>query len=170
MESKKEKRYIPMEVTPETIRAYNLKAEDIEWTYIGKRKIRALMVEATEEQYLAYMRPLWKEEKREQRTREWEEKYNTGRFIALDKLYEATGYEPADPHDFLEDLYQQELMELLNQSLAMLEELDRIIITLFSENWTEAEIGKRVGLSQKAVNKRKKKILARLKQEIEKRM
>lgn len=170
MEKKETKRYIPMEVTPETIRAFGFKAEDIKWTRIGSRKARVVFVEATKEQYLAYMRPLWLEDKREERTKKWEETHETARLVSLDKLFEETEFEFADPHDFLENLDKQQVIQDLHQALGTLEELDRTIAILFSENWTEAAIGKKVGLSQKAVNKRKKKIFVLLRELLEKKI
>lgn len=62
--------FIPMEVTPETIRAFNLKSEEIVWQKIGNKPVRVIMIPATKEQYYEYMRPLWREDKKEQRQHE----------------------------------------------------------------------------------------------------
>ena len=56
--------YIPMEVTAETIKDFGIDPADVVWTKIGNRKKRVVMIAATEEQYKAYMRPLWREDKR----------------------------------------------------------------------------------------------------------
>ena len=61
------KYFIPMEVTPETIKAFDINAENVQWSRIGNKRVRAIMVPATEEQYYAYMRPLWRENKQNQR-------------------------------------------------------------------------------------------------------
>ena len=45
------KYFIPMEVTPETIKAFNINAEDVQWSRIGNKPTRVIMVPATEEQY-----------------------------------------------------------------------------------------------------------------------
>lgn len=166
MESKKY--YINLEVTPEFIQANGLNPKEIEWGYVGRRRTRVYKVQVTREQYLAYMDPVWNEEKREQRARAWQFEHETSRLVSLDKLFEDTEFEFADPHYFLEDLCKQQTIYELRHALEKLEELDRTIAILFSENWTEAEIGKKVGLSQKAVNKRKKKIFALLKELLEK--
>ena len=57
------KYFIPMEVTPEIIKAFNINGEEVQWTKIGNKSVRVIMVPATEEQYYAYMRPLWREGK-----------------------------------------------------------------------------------------------------------
>lgn len=48
------KYFIPMEVTPETIKAFDINAENVQWSRIGNKRVRAIMVPATEEQYYAY--------------------------------------------------------------------------------------------------------------------
>ncbi len=58
---------IPMVVTNETIRDFGIKQEDVTWRRIGNRKCRVVMVDATEEEYKAYMEPIWAEIKREDR-------------------------------------------------------------------------------------------------------
>ena len=50
------KYFIPMEVTPETIKAFSINAEDVQWSRIGNKPTRVIMVPATEEQYYEYMR------------------------------------------------------------------------------------------------------------------
>ena len=56
---------IPMVVTDEVIRDFGIKQEDVTWRRIGNRKCRVVMVDATEEEYRAYMAPIWAEIKRE---------------------------------------------------------------------------------------------------------
>lgn len=57
---------IPMEVTNETIKDFNIDPSKVVWTKIGNKKVRAYMVPCTEEQYYEYMRPLWREDKNAQ--------------------------------------------------------------------------------------------------------
>jgi len=65
---KQDKQYqIPMVVTNETIRDFGIKPEDVTWRRIGNRKCRVVMVDATEEEYKAYMEPIWTEIKCEDR-------------------------------------------------------------------------------------------------------
>lgn len=63
---KQDKQYqIPMVVSDEVIRDFGIKQEDVTWRRIGNRKCRVVMVDATEEEYKAYMAPIWAEIKRE---------------------------------------------------------------------------------------------------------
>lgn len=65
---KQDKQYqIPMVVTDEVIRDFGIQSEDVTWRRIGNRKCRVVMVDATEEEYRAYMAPIWAEIKREDR-------------------------------------------------------------------------------------------------------
>lgn len=50
---------IPMMVTDEVIRDFGIKPEDVTWRRIGNRKCQVVMVDATEEEYRAYMAPIW---------------------------------------------------------------------------------------------------------------
>lgn len=68
LQSKGEKQYyIPMEVneiSKEFIIAngFNLSTDAV-WTKIDHRTVRAIMIPVTKEQYLEYMRSLWREDK-----------------------------------------------------------------------------------------------------------
>lgn len=145
---------IPMEVTKETIRDYGINPTELVWTKIGNRRVRALMVSVTEEIYYEFMRPLWREDKRNQRAEP---------MVSLDKLYDEDNYEISDDIN-VEDIYMKKfLVEELHRALDELDEMDRIIVDLFSNGDTESEIGKIIGMSQKGVNKRKHRILEKLK-------
>lgn len=146
--------YIPMEVTKETIEDFGIDPADVVWTKIGNRKKRVIMIAATEEQYYAYMRPLWREDKRQQRQEP---------VASLDKLYEETEYEAADTSDFETDLMKKFMIEELYKALDGLEEIDRTIMEMYSQNHSESEIGKVVGMSQRGVGKRKQRVLLKLK-------
>ena len=65
--NKGKKYYIPLEITPETIITKEYTNSEIHWSRIGNRMVRTILIPATEEQYLEYMRPLWREDKRRQR-------------------------------------------------------------------------------------------------------
>ena len=146
--------YIPMEVTKETIEDFGISPADVVWTKIGNRKKRVIMIAATEEQYKEYMRPLWREDKRQQRQEP---------VASLDKMYEETEYEAADTSDLEADLMKAIMIDELRKALGELEEIDRTIMEMFSHNHSEAEIGQAIGMSQKGVNKRKQKVLLKLK-------
>ena len=146
--------YIPMEVTAETIKDFGINPADVVWAKIGNRKKRVVMIAATEEQYYEYMRPLWREDKRQQRQEP---------MASLDKMYEETEYEAADTESDLEaDIMKKMLMDELHKALDELEEIDRTIMEMYSNNHSEAEIGQAIGMSQKGVNKRKHKVLMKL--------
>lgn len=146
--------YIPMEVTAETIKDFGINPADVVWAKIGNRKKRVVMIAATEEQYYEYMRPLWREDKRQQRQEP---------MASLDKMYEETEYEAADTESDLEaDIMKKMLIDELHKTLDELEEIDRTIMEMYSNNHSEAEIGQAIGMSQKGVNKRKHKVLMKL--------
>ena len=146
--------YIPMEVTAETIKEFGINPADVVWAKIGNRKKRVVMIAATEEQYYEYMRPLWREDKRQQRQEP---------MASLDKMYEETEYEAADTESDLEaDIMKKMLIDELHKALDELEEIDRTIMEMYSNNHSEAEIGQAIGMSQKGVNKRKHKVLMKL--------
>ena len=156
------KYFIPMEVTPETIKAFNINAEEVQWSRIGNKKVKVIMVPATEEQYYAYMRPLWREDKQNQRAskQEYEGKMKP---VSLDQLYEDTEFETADQATDIEaDYMKKVLLEELHNALDELEEIDRTIMELYSQNCTETQIGQAVGMSQRGVGKRKQRILLKL--------
>ena len=58
-----------MEVTAETIRDFGIKRTEIVPAKIGDKIVSAIMVPCTKEQYYAYMRPIWAEMQREERSR-----------------------------------------------------------------------------------------------------
>ena len=146
--------YIPMEVTAETIKDFGINPADVVWTRIGNRKARVIMIPATEEQYKAYMRPLWREDKRQQRQEPP---------VSLDKLYEETEYEVADTDSDLEaDVMKKILIDELHKALDELEEIDRTIMELYSRGCSEVEIGKAVVMAKRDLGKRKQRILLKL--------
>lgn len=156
------KYFIPMEVTPETIKAFNINAEDVQWSRVGNKKIKAIMVPATEEQYYEYMRPLWREDKQNQRTSKQEDESKM-KPVSLDQLYEDTEYEAADQAADIEANYMKKvLLEELHNALDELEEIDRTIMEMYSQDCTETQIGQALGMSQRGVGKRKQRILLKL--------
>ena len=144
------KYFIPMEVTPETIKAFNINAEEVQWSRIGNKKVKAIMVPATEEQYYAYMRPLWREDKQNQRASKQEEEGKM-KPVSLDQ---ATDIEA--------DYMKKVLLEELHNALDELEEIDRTIMEMYSQDCTETQIGQVVGMSQRGVSERKQRIFRRL--------
>ena len=147
-------RYIPMEVTAQTVKDFGLDASKVEWFRIGNKLARVIKVEATEEQYAEYMRPLWREAKRSQRHSDE---------VSTDKLYELTDQDT----DIAGDVIKKELIQELRRSLAALEDLDCTIMEMFANGSSESEIGEAVGMSQRGVGKRKQRILLRLRTRLE---
>ena len=146
--------YIPMEVTAETIKDFCINPADVVWTRIGNKPKRVVMIPVSEEQYYEYMRPLWREDKRQQRQES---------LASLDKMYEETEYEAADSDSDLEaDIMKKLMIDELHKALDELEEIDRTIMDMYSHDHSEAEIGQAIGMSQKGVNKRKHKVLLKL--------
>ena len=147
--NKQKQYYIPLERTPETVITEEYKDCEVRWSKIGCRKVRTVLIPATEEQYREYMRPLWREDKRQQRHGADE--------VSADKVRD--DYEVEVPDDFnLEE-------EVVNE-LAALQDIDRTILLMIADGSSEAATGKAVGLSQKAVNKRKHKLYALLKEHL----
>lgn len=154
--------FIPMEVTPETIKAFDIDVEEVQWSKIGNKKVKAIMVPATEEQYYEYMRPLWREDKQNQRASKQEDEGKT-KPVSLDQLYEDTEYEAVDPGTDVEaTLMKKLLIAELHKALDELEEIDRTIMEMYSQDCTETQIGQAVGMSQRGVGKRKQRILLKL--------
>ena len=153
------KYFIPMEVTTETIKEFGIKPEDVQWTKIGNKPVKVIMVPSTKEQYYEYMRPLWREDKRQQRQEP---------MASLDKLYEETEYEISDKDINIEEMLTKKfLIKELHKALDELEEIDRIIMKMYSRNCTETEIGQAIGMSQRGVGKRKQRILLKLRTRLE---
>lgn len=154
----KKQYYIPMEVTSETIKDFSLNPTDVVWTKIGNRKVRVIMVAATEEQYKEYMRPLWREDKRHQRQ---------DPMVSLDKMYSVTEYEVSDDSDLETVVMKKIMIDELHKALDDLEELDRTIMEMYGAKHSEAEIAQAVGMSQRGVGKRKQRILLKLRSRLE---
>lgn len=150
--------YIPMEVTSETIKDFSLNPTDVVWTKIGNRKVRVIMIPVTEAQYYEYMRPLWREDKRQQRQET---------MASLDKIYEETEYEVSNDSDLETDVMKKMMIDELHKALSELEELDQTIMEMYSAKHSEAEIGRVVGMSQRGVGKRKQRILLKLRSRLE---
>lgn len=146
------KYFIPLEVTSETIITEEYKNCAIRWWKIGNRMVRAILIPATKEQYYEYMRPLWREDKRQQR-------HGTDE-VSADKVRDDYELEVPDDFNLEETILKEEL-------LAALQDINRTILLMLADGSSEAATGKAVGLSQKAVNKRKHKLYALLKEHLE---
>ena len=152
--NKQKQYYIPLERTPETVITEEYKDCEVRWSKIGCRMVRTILIPATEEQYRAYMRPLWREDKRQQRHGADEE--------SVDRARDDYELEVPDDFDLEESILKKERLMALRRELAALQDIDRTILTMIADGFSEAAVGESVGLSQKAVNKRKHKLFALL--------
>ncbi len=141
-------------------------------------------IPVTEEVYQAYMQPLWSEQKRKEREKRCLisngrggtkrctqdcshcDKKRTGTILSLEHSAEKYGLEPADPTNIEEIFIGKELLDALYSALLELDPDNRRIMELFAHGWSEREIADDIGLSQKAINKRKAKLFAQLKERL----
>nr|DAE16833.1 MAG TPA: Sigma factor AlgU negative regulatory factor, TRANSCRIPTION.96A [Siphoviridae sp. ctVii20]DAE19396.1 MAG TPA: Sigma factor AlgU negative regulatory factor, TRANSCRIPTION.96A [Siphoviridae sp. ctezl47] len=156
--NKGKKYYIPLEITSETIITEEYKDSEIQWSKIGNRRVRTILIPATKEQYYEFMRPLWREDKRQQRHGADE--------ISADKAQDDYGLEVPDDFNLEGEVVKKELLAALRHELAALQDIDRTILLMLADGSSEVATGKVVGLSQKAVNKRKHKLYALLKEHL----
>ena len=138
-------------------------------------EIDGQQIQVTEEVYRAYMRPAWTEHKRKEREKRCRDgkgnrctgdcskcdKQRTGSVLSLDGFTE-DGYEVADTVDIAEIVADSLLLKELYDALEELDPDNRRIIELFSNGKSEREIATDIGLSQKAINKRKTKVFSQL--------
>lgn len=178
----KQQYFIPLEVKEGTIITKEYENAPRQWWKIGNRKVYAILVQVTKEQYEAYMRPEWKEDKRQQRLVEKRRKREKAQEerredqsvqgwdtpVSYERLCETEyGFPEETRQESLDEILEkEELMEALRQELAKLEALDRTILQMASNGISEAAIGREVGLSQKGVNKRKQRLLEQLQEQL----
>lgn len=140
-------------------------------------------IPVTEEVYRAYWQPVWAERKREEREKRCLisngqgktkrcmedcskcDRQRTGSILSLDKFAE-DGYEVSSSLDMEELVAEKLLLEELAAALSELDPINKRIAELYGEGMSERQISEMVGLSQKAVNKRKVRIFSRLHQHL----
>lgn len=149
---------IPLEIPVDRIAAIEYEDFKIDWFKLGNRMVKAVLIPSTKELYSEYMRPIWREDKYQQRRRNKESSINE----AYDK------YELELQADFnLEDaVIEKDLSSTLHDELNKLSETDRTILLMYADGFSESAIGKKVGLSQKSINKRKHKLFSVLKNKL----
>lgn len=133
-------------------------------------------VPVTEEVYRAYKRPLWAEHKRQEREKRCRvengsrctgdcshcTKERTGAALSLEQLAE-TGYEAPDSIDIEELVADKMFLEQLYTALDELTPEERELIDdLFTRGKTERAVASKLGLSQKAINKRRQRTIEKL--------
>ncbi|WP_206812128.1 sigma factor-like helix-turn-helix DNA-binding protein [Paradesulfitobacterium ferrireducens] len=146
-------------------------------------------IPVTKEVYRAFKRPAWAERKRKEREKRCRDENGnrctkscrvcdlerakkglppierTGSVLSLDKFTEE-GFEVADPVDIAELVADKLLLEELYAALEELDPDNRRIMELFGIGKSEREIAADIGLSQKAINKRKTKLFAQLRERL----
>ncbi|MEK4103140.1 hypothetical protein NST28_03525 [Paenibacillus sp. FSL R10-2791] len=167
-----------------------MKSNDNQQTSIQRYiEIEGQQIPASEEVYRAYKRPAWAERKRKEREMCCiDEKGNrctkscrecdleraekglpplerTSSVLSLDKFTE-DGFEAADAVDIAELVADKLLLEELFTALEELDPGNRRIMELFSIGKSERDIAADIGLSQKAINKRKTKLFAQLRERL----
>lgn len=132
-------------------------------------------IPVTEEVYRAYMRPVWAEQKRMERSKRCRvagKRCNgdcsqcphrrTGSVLSLD-LLAADGYLPADRQEDIEEIVADRIM--LEELLNALEELDpegKLMCELFGQGMSEREMTKVFGVSRPVIHKRLTRLFSQL--------
>ena len=167
---------IPMMVTDEVIRDFGIKPEDVTWRRIGNRKCRVVMVDATEEEYKAYMAPIWAEIKREDRDGRCMVKGKNGKLIRCpdsNRCSEASrernkpaslsvlmdeGAEPIAEGSFEDDVIYETILEDLISMLTEIKPKYGRIFRLLYDGATQQEMAEELGIKQRTVSDDIKKI------------
>jgi len=142
-------------------------------------EINEQQIPVTEESYRAYKRPAWAERKRIEREKRCVisngrggtkrctgdcskcDKQRTGSVLSLDKFAE-DGFDVADTIDISELVADKLLFQELYKAWEELAPDSRRIMKLYAAGKSEREIADAIGLSQKSINNRKKKLFALL--------
>lgn len=155
---------IPMMVTDEVIRDFGIKPEDVTWRRICNRKCRVVMVDASEEEYKAYMAPIWAEIKREDRDNRCEKcKYfseasrERNKPASLSVLIDE-GAEPTAEGSFEDDVIYEIILEDLISMLTEIKPKYGRIFRLLYDGATQQEMADELGIKQRTVSDDIKKI------------
>lgn len=167
---------IPMMVTDEVIRDFGIKPEDVTWRRIGNRKCRVVMVDATEEEYRAYMAPIWAEIKQEDRDGRCMVKGKNGRLIrcpesnrcegckhfsevsrernkpASFSVLMDEGAEPIAEGAFEENIIYETILEDLISMLSEIKPKYGRIFRLLYDGATQQEMADELGIKQRTVS------------------
>lgn len=180
---KQDKQYqIPMVVTDEVIHDFGIKLEDVTWRRIGNRKCQVVMVDATEEEYKAYMEPIWAEIKREDRNGRCMVKGKNGKLIrcpesnrceecqhfsevsrernkpaSLSVLMDE-GAEPIAEESFEDDVIYETILEDLISMLTGIKPKYGRIFRLLYDGATQQEMAEKLGIKQRTISDDIKKV------------
>lgn len=159
METKEERQYeIPMEMTAETALDFGISQKELRPMKIGNRRTRGIFVPATKEIYDAYMRPLWREAKREERHEA---------AFSLELARDEYAWETPADSNVEADIEKKEQATAVRDALATLSEKDRQILSLFADGLPVSEIAKKISMTERGTRYRKEAALAKLKKRLE---
>ena len=176
---------IPMEVTKETIKDFNLDGSQVVPAKIGNKIVPAIMIPATKEQYDAHMQPLWAEMKREERRLRCTvsagdgklkrceldckacKKMKDGAPLSLESFFKETKLEFEDPganqsEAILTAMLFEDLLEMLHQQAPDLAS----IFEMLYDGKSQRTIAHLINKPQSSVNDMVKRMRAILQQRI----
>lgn len=137
-------------------------------------------IPVTEEVYRAYMRPIWREHKRRERAKRCRiggvrctgdcsqcPYKRTGNALSIERM-QGVGHDPVDTTYDLEMVVEGRLLlEALFEQLEALDPDGQVLCQLLMDGESERQIAGQLGISQAAVNKRKQKVFALLREALD---
>ena len=150
----KEERELPLEMSGKVAADFGISKEDMRPMKLGRRRTRGIFVPVSKAVYEAYMRPLWREAKREERK---------APVVSLDRVRDEYEMEIGEAAEAAE---AAERAEAVRRALLALCEKDRKILTLFAKGHTTAETAKALGMTERAVRYRKKAGLLKMRSKL----
>lgn len=164
--AKDDKRFLETEVTKEAIKDLNLDESKIKTVKRGRGYKTYYYEEVDKDLYLKVKRPEWRHNKNRQRTYQAMEKDGVQE-ISIEENIENFDLEIDSSVDVEEEAIKILEIEALNEALNNLNTEERKIIQLiFFEEFSERKVSEIIGTTQKTINNRKKRILKKLKSEI----
>lgn len=171
-----------MVVTDGVIRDFGITQKNVTWRRIGNRKCRVVMVDGTEEEYKAYMEPIWAEIRRKNRDGRCMVKGKNGKLIrcpesnrceACKRASEVCrernttaslsflvdeGAEPAAEGAFEDDIIYETILEDLVAMLSEIKPKYGQIFRLLYDGATQREMADELGIKRRTVSDDIKKI------------
>lgn len=158
METKEERQYeIPMEMTAEIASDFGISPTELAPMKIGNRRTRGIFVPVTKDVYDAYMRPLWREAKREERHEA---------VFSLELARDEYAWETPADTDVEADVEKAEQAAAVRDALTALPEKDRQLLTLLADGLSVSEIAEKISMTERGARYRKEAALAKLKKRL----
>ena len=135
---------------------------------ITRTQYKIVEVETPEQEELVkeLNRDFEREDKREKTAR--------ARYLSLDSLYESEGFDPADDalsgeEKYIEKTEKEALNARIHKAIAALTPRQKeIVIKVYFENKSQAEVARELGVSEAIISKTMKRALSNLKKYLEK--